>query len=490
MAILEKSVWVKLNGNNISYYEELGYEINRNKNKWGKTTIPANTKLLVEMKDLPKQSNIKVTKVCDFCYCEIKVQYCHLTLSRENGDGKDRCRKCSFSYIGETRKKNLPYEKSLHNFCVMNNKKHLLLEYSSKNKRNTKKISRGSQEEIIWDCLTCHTEYKTSVYNRTKSNPSSCPYCSCLWNTDPNVARLLKYQDDGYSVTRGSGKKRTFVCDKCDYEKDIRIFEIVRRGFACERCSDNVSYAERIVVNLLIQLKVSFEKEKTFSWSKNISGNLRNSKRYDFYIPSENCIIETHGRQHYEFNGFNYCSGKSLEDEIENDILKRNLAIGNGIARYIEIDCKESDFNYIRKSIEISLLSSIFDFSLVDWGLCEEEASSTLVKEVSAEWNNGNKSVTRLSGVFHLSDVSVRKYLKMAASIGWCDYKPRNKTRGVIQLSKSGIFIKQWDSILNAATSLNISNTGITNVCKGRQKSTAGYKWMYTEDYEASLVNQ
>lgn len=55
----------------------------------------------------------------------------------------------------------------------------------------------------------------------------------------------------------------------------------------------------------------------------------------------------------------------------------------------------------------------------------------------------------------------------------------KNK-RPVIQFDLNGNFIQEFDCASNAAKSLGFNNGGnITNCCKGRCKSTMGYKWKY-----------
>ncbi len=49
----------------------------------------------------------------------------------------------------------------------------------------------------------------------------------------------------------------------------------------------------------------------------------------------------------------------------------------------------------------------------------------------------------------------------------------------IIQLSKSGEFIQEWKSALEAAESLKINNTNISQVCNGKRKSTGGFKWNF-----------
>jgi len=62
---------------------------------------------------------------------------------------------------------------------------------------------------------------------------------------------------------------------------------------------------------------------------------------------------------------------------------------------------------------------------------------------------------------------------KLAKSNGW-----GGKKRKVIQLTKSGEVIKQWNSITEAAAE-GFSSGGIVDVCKQHRKSHKGYIWKY-----------
>lgn len=75
----------------------------------------------------------------------------------------------------------------------------------------------------------------------------------------------------------------------------------------------------------------------------------------------------------------------------------------------------------------------------------------------------------------------------------WCyvdiykDWSPKKKKktgpegRPVIQLSLNGAFIKEWNSLGEAARHFGIRSSNITNVCAGRSNSIAGFKWKYKE---------
>lgn len=49
----------------------------------------------------------------------------------------------------------------------------------------------------------------------------------------------------------------------------------------------------------------------------------------------------------------------------------------------------------------------------------------------------------------------------------------------VAQYSKTGEFIRCWDAILFAATTLGISQTNIIMVCNGKRKTAGGFVWAY-----------
>lgn len=48
-----------------------------------------------------------------------------------------------------------------------------------------------------------------------------------------------------------------------------------------------------------------------------------------------------------------------------------------------------------------------------------------------------------------------------------------------IQYSKEYDFIKEWDTIKEAAETLNIRSSSIINVCENKQNTTGGYYWRY-----------
>lgn len=493
MAILEKEVWMKCGLASDKYYVEIGYKIPRVKDKKGIFKVKKGTKILVKVLDLPMNSCMLVTKVCDICGVHIKNQpYQAIIKSRNQSDGKDRCRKCGRSRAVIARYANVKYENSLEYFAIENSKRYLLKEYSYKNKYKANEISKGSNLKAIWNCQLCKNEYNMEISNKTVLN-YGCPYCSgyrvnetnCLWTTHPEIAKLLFDKSEGFRVTHGSDKKLKFLCEECNHVSDKAINKVKKYGFSCSNCSDGISYPEKFMSNLLRQLNIDFEVQKTFDWSKN--------KRYDFYIKSLNLIIETHGVQHYKES----LRGRTLKEEQENDLFKKTIAESKLSLNYIEIDCRISSVEYIKNNIMRSKLSVLIDFSKINWLNCHEWACSSLVKKSCDMWNLGIP-IKEIACQLKINSTTVRKYLKQGNILNWCKYdvisikKESAKNaytkhqRKIIQLDNNFTCLKEWNSISLAQNELAVGN--ISNVCNGKGKTAGGYKWMYKEDYDKMIA--
>ena len=52
----------------------------------------------------------------------------------------------------------------------------------------------------------------------------------------------------------------------------------------------------------------------------------------------------------------------------------------------------------------------------------------------------------------------------------------------VLQLTKSGEFIREWPSLREAERELGIAQSSICSCCNGKLKSAGGYVWKYPED--------
>lgn len=313
-----------------------------------------------------------------------------------------------------------------------------------------------------------------------------------LAETHPEIAKMLLNEELSTKYSYGSGRKVDWICPRCKSEiKNKVICDVVSHGLSCKMCGDKISIGEKIMYNVLKSLKVDFSSEKSFEWS--------NNKRYDFYIPSLNMIIEVHGEQHYK-NAFTHVSKQTVEDERANDNHKKSLALSNGVKSYIEINTSKRDYEFIKNNIINSELNDVFDFTDLNWNECFVLSSKSRLIEVVNMFNNGLR-VNEISEEFSTSKGTVISYLKRGSSLNLCDYNPErerglglknahNKTRKkVVQLTRDGEYVKTWDSITEACMYFTGKKSAIIGLCcSGIKKTAYNFKWMHLEDYEKAII--
>ena len=213
--------------------------------------------------------------------------------------------------------------------------------------------------------------------------------------------------------------------------------------------------------------------------------------KYDFYFEHDNeqYIIETHGGQHYQYNS---SFSLSLEETQENDRIKKELALVNGIKEenYIVIDCRYSNFDFVKQNILNSKLNKIFNLSEVNWKECEKTSNSNLVKEICEYWNNKKEyeTTSKLIKHFKLSNSTVNKYLKIGDSLGWCKYSPTEENKKCakrasqsrnkqIEVFKNGISVGVFNSARECSNQseelfgIKLDYRGISAVCLGKRKT-------------------
>lgn len=388
-----------------------------------------------------------------------------------------------------------------HNRTV-NNKKY---KYKSgdliENKFSTIKIlelirlanNKSTKKGYEYICLKCGNKDVIDEYSI--NNNQGCNVCCIpsqkillgyndISTTSPWMNKYFKHKEDLYKYTDKSSKKVIAICPDCGSEKKISIRDLNLQGLGCPKCGDGISYPQKISYSILEQLNLNFETEYSPIWSK--------PKRYDFYFNynNEEYIIEANGRQHYENHGFDNCGGRPLDEEIENDLIKKELALSNGIKEdnYIVIDCRKSKLEFIKQNILNSNLSKMFDLSKIDWLKCEEYTCSNLLKQACDLWNSGIHSTVEIGSLLKLDGSTIRKYLIKGTKVNLCKYNSVESKRyastvgdfnqrKVINLSTLEVF----DKIKIANKKYNTSKVGMA--CDGSRKSAGGHMWMYYDEY-------
>lgn len=293
--------------------------------------------------------------------------------------------------------------------------------------------------------------------------------CNRLRHLRPDLVELLDDTEDDLQYTPKSHKLAKWKCPCCNTKFDRMVSIVTTRGFNCPVCGTGISFPNRMMYEILKQLNISFCREYEFSWAK--------KKYYDFYIESDNTIIEMHGRQHYVDNK-NSCWKESLDEIVENDSFKRELAIKNGIKNYIVIDASTSDYDYIFENIKNSELSKFYCMENIDKStILRKMYSNDFVKEIIDLWESGEtiKDIAKNIGLFH---TTVKSILKNASQGGLTFYDPNleikknNKRIGLFNEKRiiclnDGI---EHKSIVSASQYYDINTKPINDCLKGRTK--------------------
>ena len=314
---------------------------------------------------------------------------------------------------------------------------------------------------------------------------------------------MIKYfpggEDEARLYTPNSNKKVIVICPDCGRRKKIIIGNIYKRhGIQCV-CGDKMSYPNKFLFSFFEQLNAKFTPEKTFEWSEN--------RRYDDYVllpNGETLICENHGGFHYFEN--NYKTSKiSLEEQQEIDKFKQEIALKNGITYYVQLDCRYSDKDWIRKSIENSMLADLFDLSKVDFNECNLFATKNLAKTV-CDYRHDNPEVLDIDIAkhFNIGINATRTYLLKGDKLGWCKYNrqderkrkaknsihKRNASKPLycVELDKyyhdAGLFVEVYSN----ETGQELQYWAVSEACRGKKKSYNNLHFSYISREEFNYI--
>lgn len=285
-----------------------------------------------------------------------------------------------------------------------------------------------SIEPILCHCTVCNQDFMQQPHLLLEG--CGCPICRgyrvAIGYNDfnhvyPDLVKYLANKEDGLKVTKASHKQLLCRCPDCGYEKYVDAWNLSQQGFGCPNCGDGVSYPNKFIRAMLDQLNVDFEPEYHEKWCK--------SYFYDCYfeLNDNKYVIEMDGNFHYSDHQF---EGRSLEKTLETDRIKDELADKNGVIM-IRIDSRESDADYISNSIKNSLLSELFDLSLIDWEECDKTAMKNLVKECCLfyEQHKYEMPFKEIAKTMHVGKLTLYKYILKGNKHGWCNSTKEERKR-------------------------------------------------------------
>lgn len=491
---------MKWNSVNKKYYENKGYVYTR-----------MGEQFEVAVTDLTSGSHALVKVKCDSCGEILADMYWQNYKNYVHEDNKYYCQKCAMVlYGGENiRKIKLIKSKIFYQWCYDNLPTEEADEILSRwdynlNIKNGKVLSpndvsfssSGFNKKGYWFKCLDHPNHEAELksirdFTQGKKGCIVCIQCNTIEITHPHLATFLVNKEDGLKYSIWSHGEVFLKCPDCGYEKKMRIGTLMRQGFGCPKCSDGISYPNKIMFNLLDQLQLNFKPEYSPEWMS--------PKRYDFYIELEDkkYIVEMDGAWHEKDNNM---SGQTKEESRIIDNYKDDLAIEHDII-VIRIDSSRSELEFIKTNILNSKLAQLFNLFDINWVKCHEYACSSLVRSICDLWNSGVKNTTNIMSILKLGRGSVIRYLKQGSQLGWCDYDANitrllnwerfkdiggyNKKK-VICLTTGEVFNSQTE----AGKKYNTPSSGINRCCNGQRKSACKHpvtneslRWMYYDEY-------
>lgn len=321
--------------------------------------------------------------------------------------------------------------------------------------------------------IKCSNKYKVLPHNFFSGN--RCPFCSpsprkvavginSMWDTNPELAKLLLNPEDGYKYTQFSHKKVDWQCPDCgEIIKNKGISHVNKEGLSCPQCGDGISYPNRLMFSILSNMNIDFETEKSFEWCQFIYKGKNYHGKYDFYFTYKNkeYVVEMDGYFHFNDNLMN---GQTKEDSDYIDKQKDALARQHNI-HPIRINSQKSELEHIKKEIIKSDLNHIFDLSSIDWDECERKSLTSLKIQACELWKE-HHSTAIVSRIMKKSIGVIRNWLKLCTQSGLCDYE---------SVFKCEVFCIDTNEYFNSATEAskkyNLDVSSISACCRGKRKS-------------------
>lgn len=319
------------------------------------------------------------------------------------------------------------------------------------------------------------------------SNQIVVPGINDIATTDPWMIPYLVDKEDAYKYTSKSSKKVKVICPDCSRIKYTLISRLQKRHSISCICSDGKSYPEKFTYNILEQLGENFICQYSKSYS-----DWCEDKLYDFYLTEHDFIIEVNGWQHGKDTTW-----KTKEKQQEIDKFKEELALNNGINKYIQLNCYQSDKDYIKNSILNSELIDYFDFSKIDWDKADEFATKNLVKIVCEHYEShkGKMLLKDMAEYFNISYTTFNRYLTQGNKLNWCNYDKKDNYKNTYKVINNpkikAIKVIETGDIFESASELErrseelygvkFNHSHISMVCSGKQKKHKGFHFKYVD---------
>lgn len=242
--------------------------------------------------------------------------------------------------------------------CICyNSKNHLNKHYINRNKildiiKNNKDISfekfgynKDKKYTITVKCNKCNQFYTKTWQSFLKN--SDCYYCGNKQKMNTTAYKTLLSSEYTLLSDYIASDSKITVRHKCGFIWKTTP-HILSNYVGCPKCNHKRSKGERRVENFLKEQKIAYCIEQSFEWQTNLK------RRYDFYLPEYNMVIEYMGEQHYRDRKEYF--GISLEEQQMIDKEKKIDANKAGLD-YLAICYK--DYNQIEEILSQKLIQRL-----------------------------------------------------------------------------------------------------------------------------------
>ena len=368
-------------------------------------------------------------------------------------------------------------------------------EYRERKRIKNKKTYIETEKWYKYKCNICSNENWIREHSLMKQGCNVCCKSSQktlkgyndIATTHPNLIKYFYNEEDAFKYTFGSKRKVKFRCLNCnsisshiikDYLKSV-----INENNICPNCGDGFSYPNKFMYNLLSQTNIEFISEYSPEWLKR--------KRFDFYIPSKNLIIEMDGGLGHG-NSTHSKSSYTINELAEVDKWKDEQAKIHNL-KVIRIDCNYKDitnrFDYIKNSIlKINLLNNL-NIKNIDWEKVKKNCLKSIVKEI-CEYKNTHENVTleELSRIFNIGKTTCCRYLNQGRTLGYCTYDKDiyvNSKKKKVEVFKDNVSLGIFDSLIDLErNSIELFGTllnrkSIRSVCNGERETYKGFTFKY-----------
>lgn len=337
-----------------------------------------------------------------------------------------------------------------------------IVSQTKKGKRNFKSYEVQS---LIYPDAPNYTVFESSLLNG-----SGCAYKSSHriyeGNSLYSIESLRPYivdAEEAKTISKGSSKYKIKVkCTECQNEKLMTPSRLSTRGYFCELCDRGNSYPENFFKSYLKVKGIKYEYQKVFKDLPN--------RRFDFYLPESNTIIETHGIQHYQESG-----NWDFKETQKSDKIKKEYCQKHNI-KLIIINSSKSNFQFMKKAINKTEELEPIQDTEVNLILQDiEEIRNYPVKKIIRMYKEG-KSTTSIGRELNIQQRTIFNILKKHNINTTKKQRVRCRTTG-----------EEFESIVEAQKKYHAPN--ISTACKSRKSFSGRHpetnmklKWEYIED--------